>query len=283
MHTDTSAIEAVIKLELGRRRARGTIQRYIQATRRYCRFARKTYGFTRQDYLRYFDYLIDRGFAPRTLIWTYSALMKMAQCIGEGYPITIEDLPRHTSYRKTAAELAELMLSHGKVYSLVTNIRRKGTPAEQFYLAMSTIYGLRRVELAELSASSFDSTLSTVTVQAAKGGEMRTHHVPQEIKPSIRLAINTKSIGYAPGTLSLMFINMCQKASVRRGDGVGWHSIRRALNTYLLRDQVPYHVVRDFLRWKASSKDMPGLYFHLESHEVDQIIFEKHPFLEMWR
>jgi hypothetical protein len=212
-------------------------------------------------------------------MWTFAAMKRIMRCIEEPFPISIDDMPKHPGVRKAPAA----MLPADKIAMLIKFARDEGTPAQQFYMAMSTIYGLRRGELALLTPASFSPTLSTVTINTLKGGDVRTHTVPDEIKNAIRLAITCKSIGYADCTMSLIFEKLCEKAGLIRIHREGWHSIRRALNTYLIKNQVSYYLVQNFLRWKSSSRDMPGMYLRLEPHEVDAEVFRRHPFLAFWR
>lgn len=279
MAVDTSAIEEAIRLDLGRRREPSTVKSYIWFARKFCRYTHKTQGFTRLDCLKYIDHLIEQGRAPNTIIWTYNAMRRVLRCIGEESPISMDDMPRGIR-RKVGIGPT---LSHERIAKLISYARRKGTPTEQFFLAMSTVYGLRQSELARLIPTSFSPTLSTVQIDTLKHGEPRTHSVPDEIKSAIRLAIDCKALGYSPATANKVFRELYAKSGMKRDKGTGWHSIRRALDTALLRDGVPYHIVRNFLRWVQSSHDMPGVYFHMNPSEVDREVFAKHPFLALWR
>lgn len=280
MAVDTSSIEEAIRLDLGRRREPSTVKSYIWFTRKFCRYTHKTRGFTRLECLKYIDHLIEQGRAPNTIIWSYAAIRRILQCIGEEPSIiTMDDMPRGIRRRIGTGPI----LSHERISKLVSYARRKGIPSEAFYLAMSTIFGLRQGELARLIPTSFSPTLSTVQIDTLKHGEPRLHRIPEEIKPAVRLAIDCKALGYSPNTLNMIFRELCIKSGVNRDKGVSWHSIRRALDTALLRDGTPYHIVKSFLRWAPSSHDMPGVYFRMEPAEVDREVFAKHPFLALWR
>ncbi len=172
------------------------------------------------------------------------------------------------------------MLSPDEVARLIAFTRRQGSKAEKFHLAMSTVYGLRRVELSRLSHESFED--GTVKIATAKHGTPRKHLIPEEIKPVVRDALQSHALGYSISSLTAMFRKLYDKAGLKRNGKLGWHSIRRSLDTQLLDAGLNYYSVRDFLRWKASPSDMPSLYHHSDPAAVDREVFEAHPFIACW-
>jgi hypothetical protein len=77
---------------------------------------------------------------------------------------------------------------------------------------------------------------------------------------------------------------------------VGWHSVRRTLNT-LLRDKLPENTVQSFLRWKQRTSSNMSFRYSAQKFvgregttskvtgdfaDVDTKVFAAHPFLGHW-
>jgi integrase len=173
----------------------------------------------------------------------------------------------------------------------------KLSPDEQCFIALSTIYGLRREELANLQPADIKLRSGAIYIATVKSGRERYHLIPQEIRPY--LAAHKFSERYAVATLSQMFKRILTKsgAGELRKKRLGWHTIRRALLDGLVDNGVNLLAARTFMRWKGASREvaMPARYFGnvivdvgetepvLDEAKNDEEIFEKHPFLPFWR
>lgn len=147
------------------------------------------------------------------------------------------------------------------------------------YLALSSIYGMRRQELASLSTKSIDN--SVIHIPTVKGGSMRAHTIPSEIAPYLA-AYKLKQVH--PQTMVNLFLRMQELAKLKHGEREGLHSIRRSLVTELLNNGVLVHVVYSFMGWKLSTRlGIVGVYARPDPKEVDRIVLSKHPFLSSWR
>jgi integrase len=168
-------------------------------------------------------------------------------------------------------------------------------------LALSTTYGLRRQEMCNLTAEDIRYKDKTIYISTLKHGRQRTHVIPDAIIGYLKLYdFDT------PRSTSWMWQTWFQLErliSLRHIDRVGFHAIRRTLDTLLLQ-QFPETTVASFLRWKqATSSNMPYRYSKTkfvgeeesvtilggESLTTDQQIFAKdengvykHPFLGSW-
>jgi len=169
--------------------------------------------------------------------------------------------------------------------------------AEQCFVALSTIYGLRREEIANLQPNDINLRAGSIYIATLKFGRERYHLIPSEIKPYLTAHDFTQR--YAVATVSQMF----KRILVKSGAGelkkrrLGWHTIRRQLLEGLANNGVNILAARAFLRWKGAAGDlaMPARYYGnvtvdlgqtepvLEEAKGDEKIFEKHPFLEFWR
>jgi integrase len=265
-----------LRRSMGLRREPSTITRYAEFAERFSRFTKKEQDFSEDDALRFIDHLIGEGYSDSSIKWSYYGLKRVYRAVGSPFTVTLEDLPlgrRGTIHRP--------VLSRDEIAGLIAFVRSYGSQAETFYLAMSTTYGLRRVELSRLRPESFSN--GTVRIETAKHGEPRTHLVPSEIHNVVREGLRADALGYSTSALTVMFRELGKRAGLQRNGALGWHSIRRSLDTQLLDANLPYYVVKDFLRWKASPSDMPGLYHRPSPADVDRRVFGVHPFLSYWR
>jgi len=178
---------------------------------------------------------------------------------------------------------------------MITKIKKEGDLDEKAFLAISTTYGTRRIEMVELSGEAISIRDRTLHIVTAKHGRERTHMIPDAIVPYLE----TYDFG-AKRSESELF-NLWYRLEYRIGldhiNQVGWHSIRRTLDTLLL-DQLPEATVMSFMRWKQrTSSNMAYRYSAQrfvgragvstkvvgEARDVDSKVFEVHPFLEYWK
>ena len=172
---------------------------------------------------------------------------------------------------------------------------KDGEPDERAFLALSTTYGLRRVEMVGLLKADIRLKDKTIHIATAKHGRERTHIIPDELIPHL--------VGYDFDTprcefnLFTLWYRLENKIGLEHIPQVGFHSIRRTLNTLLLKE-LPDATVMSFLRWKQrTSSHMPFRYSAVtfvgeeenltevvgEALDVDSEVFRKHPFVKCWR
>lgn len=158
---------------------------------------------------------------------------------------------------------------------------KNGGP-EAAYLALSSIYGLRRVELHRVRREHLDFGDKTIYVMTAKGGERRKQLLCDEVIPILMDYSFAKE--YSPFKMSELYGKICAKAGVELKEGSGWHSPRRFLDTALVSTfgELPAHI---FLRWKISSSSlMIERYFSRSPLEVDrEILTGGHPLVKEWK
>ena len=243
----------------------------------------------REAILAYERHLAGGGFAPGTIAKHYRVIRRLFKVNEIPFPMSPREgpvVPEEDVWAPALTpELVEDMIGVAK--------DGRFTPQEVAFLALSTTYGLRAVELRLLEPKDFDFEGDTVFIHSAKGSRQRYHLIPEEILPYV------KAYDFKPRLSGLQGIYVCleSKAGITHSYGVGWHSIRRTLST-LLEDRLPYQTVRDFLRWKSLSSDMPGRYYSARrfvgrggietismmpsSKDADLVVFKSHPFLPCW-
>jgi len=160
-------------------------------------------------------------------------------------------------------------------------------------VALSSIYGLRRIELVELEPEFLDVDKGILRVITAKHGRAREHLIPEEIKPFLSAYPFGK---YSDFKLSQAYHEISEAVGLPVVRGEGFHSWRRTLTTSLLFI-FPEPVVEDFMRWKRQSMRMTRRYWSPPHEDVEKIIFglksfptysgemvySKHPFLDFWK
>ena len=162
-------------------------------------------------------------------------------------------------------------------------------------LCLSSIYGLRRTEMVGLKESDVDTDRCLLYVDTAKHGNKRHHMIPNEIIPYIAKHNYDITLYEA----SAMFWDIVAKSNLRQLEKyrLGYHSIRRTLDTLLLQSGLDIFTVASFMRWKVAQSSgiaMPQRYYStnwvgtegikpvaIEATE-DSKIWEVHPFLQDW-
>lgn len=177
---------------------------------------------------------------------------------------------------------------------MIEAVKKNGEPDEKAFLAISTTYGTRRTEMVELTQADVNLKGKTIHIATAKHGRERTHLIPEAIVPYLKEY--NFDIDRSEFTLFTLWYRLEYRIGLGHTDQVGFHSIRRTLNTILL-DYLPEARVMSFLRWKQrTSSHMPYRYSAQrfvgreglttkvvgEAKDVDTRVFEVHPFLKYW-
>jgi len=186
-------------------------------------------------------------------------------------------------------------LDPGVIVEMIEAAKEKGKPDEAAFLALSTTYGLRRIEMVELSQEDVRLKDKSIHIATAKHGRERTHLIPPEIIPCFKNYDFSTEI--SESGLFTLWYRLEYMIKLPHTKQVGFHSIRRTLNT-LLMDSLPEHTVMSFLRWKQrTSSHMPYRYSAQkfvgreesstlvvgEAKSVDEKVFEVHPFIKYWK
>jgi integrase len=181
------------------------------------------------------------------------------------------------------------------VSKMIGAVRERGDIVMKVFLALSTVYGLRREEMVNLTQDDINLKGKTIHIATLKHGRERTHVIPEEILPYLKEYNFDEEI--TDYDIFVLWYQLEHLIGMRHTDHVGWHSIRRTLNTMLLR-VLPEATVYGFLRWKQrTSSHMPFRYSAVkfvgeegettevigEALDVDTEVFKVHPFLKFWR
>ncbi len=178
-----------------------------------------------------------------------------------------------------------------------TSFSFEPTLAHRAYLALSTMYGLRRSEMTRVIPKSIDTKSSLIYIESEKHSRDRWHYVPPEIMP-VLLAWGF-DIRLTDWQASALFIDWREMAGVELPPDqkrLGWHSIRGTL-TYELQDAgLSRPDVSRFMRWRRRDDDMQDRYasmrvigrgestrvLSVDEKKADLKVMEVHPFLKDW-
>lgn len=178
----------------------------------------------------------------------------------------------------------ELTLSHDEVKRLVEHAK-SADPLTCSALALSTTYGMRRVEISRVEPGDIDTESGLIVIRTAKSGRARELPIPEEIKPYLGWSSDFGS----ESELSSLFVDSCGRAGVGYRKGMGFHAIRRSLLSALRRVRIePEYAglwplaLQSFFGWSGSG--MVDLYSSgISDWDSSRLVLKHHPFLEFWR
>jgi integrase len=162
---------------------------------------------------------------------------------------------------------------------------------EGAFLAVSTIYGTRPVEMLKIGNEDIDLQKGTIFVRTAKRGRERLQLLPEAIVPYLERWDFDKTMCYH--SLRDVYLRIEARIGFGHQDRMGWHAVRHALDTVLV-DRLGEVPTAKFMRWKP--KGMTGRYYAVrfvgrggqsmsmgtDDISGDRKVFEVHPFLAMW-
>lgn len=239
-------------------------------------------------------------YADATLRQDWGILRRLYVINGLAWPFRRGDAPvvREQEVYAPALDPADVKMM---VDVALGREKRKGGPkpdsAHRAYLCLSTIWGLRRIEMAEMREEHLDIPNNLLFVQTAKHGRQRYHHVPEEIWPyllewSFVTPMTVTKLSGLFGDLKEM-IGLTGSPA----EEVGWHCIRRSAVAVAFSIGLSEPEVHSFYRWKRSSNNMALRYATSrmvgtaissprglwgEDKMVDEKVYSLHPFFRFW-
>ncbi len=275
-----------------------TIRQFCSIIARFYDFSKGE--FTRTQVVNYIKKLEKEGYAAGTRAMQFRVLKR-------GFEIAhrIDNSIEWPFYKRAPAELP-IDVAEWDVKAPVIPIEElkvtiegaknsKVPPDLSSLVAVSTIYGLRRIEMIELVPEFLDLDKGTLRVVTAKHGRAREHLIPDEIKPYLSAYPFGK---YTEFKLSQVYHEIKKTVGLPSVYGEGFHSVRRALTT-ALSYIFPEPIVEDFMRWRKpktmrmvrhywtppSSQVVEKIVFGLEPFPTygGELVYGKHPFLDFWR
>lgn len=245
--------------------SRRTLNSYLPIVRKFLRFSG---GEVDRASIASFLASLREDWKPSSVRQAYYVLRRFLDAVGEEV-----DLPR---LKFEEGEIERRVIPREAVEKMVESAEGE----LRAYLALSTTWGFRRVELAEITTESFQD--GKIVVKSAKGGELRVHKIPEGLEWLAEHPFEPKPLS----TLSALFKRALLKAGFPLEDyrGYGWHSIRSALVTGLVQAGLDPVTIFKFMGWKGGRTRLalPIIYTRMEGEEIDERVYKSHPFLPLW-
>lgn len=235
----------------------------------------------------YFTQLRGNGISEYTLSKIFSQLHDFFQANRWPWEFNKNDRP--------SSKKAQFAPAY-KVSEIEQMISRRNllTPTERVYLAIVTIWGARREDIAAFDTK--DVKDGVIKIQNIKEGIEIKHLLPDVLIPVFASA-KVKPI--SPAHATTHFYRICDKVGIARERGWGWHSIRRQmvypLEVALSAAKFPQSWAAVYMAWTRRSigsryggSAMAGVYQHGEQAsddpwEMERKILSVHPFLKFWQ
>jgi len=223
--------------------------------------------------LSYLDKREKAGDKPQTLKMRFYALKYLFKLYRAEWTLTENEV---FSTRERRQKFPQPWFRKEEAIDIITKAREVCGPQDLVMLAISTIYGCRRSELADIRKDDLDFDAKTITIYARKGGRVATQLLPDEIIPYLSKYDFPE---VSEQRLSQIFNRILEK-TIGPKKGYGWHSFRRSVATELRNAGVDESDIYSFQRWSTGS--ILGTYIQTDPKQNQEKIFPKHPFIKCW-
>jgi len=168
-----------------------------------------------------------------------------------------------------------------EVKKLIINCKKYCNLQQKAYFAVSTIWGLRKIEIIRIRKEDINKKDNTIFIRTAKGGRPQIYTIPEKIRDII-YDFNWEEISKAKIYVIFNHALYLCKFDLSKYIRYGFHSIRRSLITEMIRAGIDNYTVALWCRWAISSFGMLPVYSHLVKEDLEKIVYPKHPFLKFW-
>ncbi len=264
-----------------------TITNYLTVAKRFLNFTGDKLPPSKRKLKRFFAQQEEKGISPSSQKFYFVVLKKLYAANSWLWPLSKKDQP------KILERLPITAFTFDEIKTLIKN-RGNYSKEERFYLALATIFGMSRLELAQVDSK--DIKNGKLYIKPVQHGKGRWTVVPREIMPVIK--------EYHPrqlyvGTLSLIFKRTLIKSGLQEKRGCSWFSIRVALlerlRVALVQNELPISWADDYLRFREASirskrldAARMAIYQDIEStaqepYALNKIVLQVHPFISFWQ
>jgi len=259
------------------------------------------------ELIRGYEKHLKRRYAPGTIRKNWAVLHRMYVVNKIDWPFRHGDAPvvpeKDVHNPRMHPSQIEKMID--VALGLKPSLELNPQPQHVACLVLSTIWGLRRGEMQEVSADIIDTKIrdgyGTIYVETLKKGRQRYHLIPSYlIKP-------LTDFGFTRHHCVDYFSNVFTELKIMcgfTGDsayGVGWHAIRRSAVLALEEADLRDFEIDQYFRWKIGGRGMRARYASTpvvimgeegeetiaaigsEDRALDLKVYEVHPFLRMWK
>lgn len=223
------------------------------------------------------------GHGRSSLRFHYFFLKTLTENVMRGkWPLTKRDVPPEPA----PEEYHRPILSEERINTMIRRVKLFPNRGAITRFAVSTTYGARRVELGDQNRDTINLETGTIRIKTRKHGIIRTHIIPDAIKSRL---FPDELEPLNEWKMSKLYKQIEAGCGFEHEVGYGWHSIRRRLATWFDDHGISEPDIYKFMRWKRRRTILNRYIVRTEVEtdrrltEVDQMIFEIHPFLASWR
>ncbi len=151
---------------------------------------------------------------------------------------------------------------------------------EAAFVAVASVFGFRKMEIAQMVNTDLDFDKQLISPPIEKGSNGVVHRIPTEILHILKA--HDWDIYISDTGMWTLLNSIFDKCGIEKTPGLSWHAWRRALVTHLRETAgLPEIVVSRFIGWK--DKNVADGYYTRDTAELDAMVYEVHPILQMWR
>ena len=252
-------------------RTQETINLYLNISQKFLSRYKKINEDNIKDYV--FE-LKEKGFSDNYLRLVHYILCKLAKIDKKDIDIPPPKIEKMNINQPIFSfeEMKKLILSNKKYCDL----------QQKAYLVVSTIWGLRKIEILKIRKEDIDKKRNTIIIKTAKGGRPQEYTIPEVVK-DILYNYDWEEVSRARIYDIFKYILYLCKFDLKKYIGYGFHSIRRALITEMLKNGIDNYTVALWCRWSIPQFGMLPTYTHLVKEDLEKKVYPKHPFLKLWK
>lgn len=272
MAIDRVTYLATLEAHLDGRFSPHTKRSFLGHARRFLELTGQRSIYERNDVLGFVKYLIDHGYKSESIKTILAAVKVLFDVNGLAWPLEKRDLHG----RLPPSESEAPVLAPIEIARLIVGVRSTaGFP--RTVVALATIYGLRTDEIQRVLTSGCDGL--QLVIQTAKGGEKRSHRIPEALAPMLACPPTKVSTRGLHDVFERLMVASVRKPIAREG----WHAVRRSVVTALVEAGIPVEKIHKWMGWKEMEKqNIAFRYFKPNRLELDKEVYGKHPYLRMW-
>lgn len=247
-----------------------TINLYLNISQKFL----SRYKEINEDNIKNFLFeLREDGFSDNYLRLTHYILRRLAKTDKKDINISPPKIEKINVKQPT--------FSYEEVKKLILNAKKVCNIQQKAILAVSTIWGLRKIEILRITKDDINKKENTIVIKTAKGGRPQVYTIPQPVKEFIynyewEPLSRTKIYALFNYILYICGFNL------ENYHRYGFHSIRRALITEMLRAGIDHYTVALWCRWKIPEFGMLPVYHQVAKGDLEERVYPKHPFLKLW-
>ena len=177
--------------------------------------------------------------------------------------------------------LIQPVFSLDEVKKIIEGVKDKGDIQQKAIFAVSTIWALRKTEILRITKQDINYKDNTILIKTAKHGRPQLYTIPESVRDYIYdykwpQVSNFHIYGIFNYALYLSGFDL------KNYNHYGFHAIRRALITEMLKAGIDNYTIALWCRWRIPAFGMLPTYTHLVKGDLEEKVYPKHPFLVFW-